>query len=56
MPKYEVEYWQYTWRYDMYDIKYIDVIADNEEEAIKKAEDLTKFSKKHSIYQKYEDS
>ena len=56
MPKYEIEYWEYTWRYDMYDIKYIDIEADNEEEAIKKAEDLAKFSKKHRIYKVYEDS
>jgi len=56
MPKYEIEYWEYTWRYDMYDIKYIDIEADNEEKAIKKAEDLTKFSKKHRIYKVYADS
>ena len=48
--EYEVEYWQYT--EDGYDNRYITVKAGSEEEALKKAEDETRLSKKFKIYKR----
>tara|TARA_R110000782_G_scaffold198307_2_gene287347 strand:+ start:1932 stop:2084 length:153 start_codon:yes stop_codon:yes gene_type:complete len=50
MKNYEIEYWRYT--EDGYDNEYITVEAKNETEALTKAKSLTRFSKRHKIYEK----